>query len=469
MLARGALAQGAALADGEITSETLVLACCEAIDTLNPALNAVIFLDRKGALQAAREADARRASGVCLGPFDGLPFGVKDNTDVAGMPTTGGLGPQPGRAPATADAPAVARLRAAGAIPLAKLNLHEAALGASNHNFHLGHCYNPLQPGFSPGGSSGGSAAAVSAGLVSFALGTDTMGSLRIPAAYCGCIGFKASFGRISTGGTLVVSRRLDHLGPIVRDLADLPPLLSLLSHHEPCDPASRAYPPCPQPDGAVARPLRLAFPSDLATVAVETSIEEAFHAVVEALRDAGHHLQPVSIGDLDLGAFRRAGLMVCEADMLSTSARWFDHEASVSPELRSLLDWVRGKSALDLARADNTIDQGARTLLSLLHGVDAYLSPTAPQLPFPMTAQVPPGQADLTNLANMAGVPAISLPMPLPDGALPAGFQLIGQLGADEQLLQIADRVVADSAGRLLREAVMPSHGVLQRDAGRN
>jgi aspartyl-tRNA(Asn)/glutamyl-tRNA(Gln) amidotransferase subunit A len=451
---RGLTSLATALAEGEFTSEALVDACVSAIEERDHRINAVISLDADSAREAARQADRRRAEGRSLGLLDGLPFGVKDNIDVAGFVTTGGLGPR-GDAAARKDAQAVARLRAAGAIPLAKLNLHEAALGASNHNAHHGHCYNPLQPGYSPGGSSGGSAAAVAAGYLPFALGTDTMGSLRIPAAYCGVIGYKASFGRIGTGGTLVVSRRLDHVGPIVPLLEDLAPLLAVLETYDPADPWSRDYPEWVD-ESAEGAALRLSYPGKLDAFGVEPVIRESFYALIEVLRDAGHTLVPVELAGLNLGAFRRAGLLVCEADMLSVSRRWFENDpGAVSEELSALLDWARGKSALDLARADALLDTGARAMAELLNGVDAYLSPTAPQRPFPMTDPVPAGQADLTSLANMAGTPALSLPLPLPAGELPAGLQLVGQRGGDGRLLEIAQRVAADSAGRALNHSI--------------
>ncbi len=456
--ARSVTALAAALADGELTSEALIDDCVRAIEACDHEINAVISLDADAAREAARSADRRRAEGHSLGLLDGLPFGVKDNIDVEGFVTSGGLGPRDDASPARKDAPVVACLRTAGAIPLAKLNLHEAALGASNHNAHHGHCYNPLQPGFSPGGSSGGSAAAVAGGYVPFALGTDTMGSLRIPAAYCGVIGYKASFGRIGTGGTLVVSRRLDHVGPVVASLEDLPPLLTVLETYDSTDPWSRDYPEWAD-ESAAGAALRLSFPSELDSVGVEPMIQEAFYALVEVLRGAGHTLVPVELTDLDLGAFRRAGLLVCEADMLSTSRLWFEgHPGAVSAELSALLDWVRGKSALDLARADNLLDSGARALAELLNNVDAYLSPTAPQRPFAMTDPVPAGQADLTSLANMAGTPALSVPLPVPAGGLPAGLQLVGRRGGDRRLLKIARRVVEDSGGRALNHSVQPN-----------
>ena len=443
----GLAAIEAALAAGETTCEALVARCMQRIEADNPRINAVLAVDGEGALAAARAADQRRQSRQALSPIDGIPFGVKDNINVAGFVTTGGLGGSP-KQPAHEDAPAVARLRSAGAVPLAKLNLHEGALGVTSHNIHHGHCYNPLKPGFSPGGSSGGSAAAVAAGFVPFALGTDSMGSVRIPAACCGVVGLKASRGRISTDGTVVVSRRLDHVGPIAAALSDMETLLPLLDSHAPN--GSRPETPPPEdPSAPVSPRLRFRYPMQLAELGVQSDIASAFAALIDTLKEAGHELQPVDLGHLDLGAFRRAGLLVCEADMLTVSSAWFDADPdALSAELAALLDWARGKSDQDLARANSLLDQGACEMMTLLADVDAWLSPTTPLLAPAMDETPPTGMADLTALANMAGVPALSLPMPLAGADLPAGLQIAGHEGSDYRLLKTARQIVVDSRG---------------------
>lgn len=458
---RGVLELSASLQNGRVSSKELVEASFERIGLRDGAINAVVELNQSATRQAAAESDARRAGGSTLGPLDGIPFGVKDNIDVLGFRTTGGLGAATQAGPVANDAVSVARLRAAGAVPVAKLNLNEAALGACNHNSHLGDCFNPHAQGYTPGGSSGGSAAAVAAGYFPFALGTDTMGSVRIPAAYCGVLGFKASFGRINTSGTLVVSRRLDHVGPITAKLEDLSLLLDVLESYDDMDPWSRRYEELAGPSGEAPprqsgdnSSLRLAYPQDLSAVAVEGNVEEPFLALIETLKAAGHSLIPVDLSQLDLGALRRSGLMICEADMLSTSAHWFENDSAVSENLQGLLSWVRGKSALDLARADNALDSGARALGGFLDGAHAFISPTTPQRPFPMTDPVPAGQADLTSLANMAGAPALSLPLRVNEG-LPVGLQVVASRGEDRQLLAVAESLVRSSRGMVSDRAL--------------
>src|SRR5690606_6779145 len=180
LLSQDMTAQAALLAAGELSSVELLRQQLAAIDASQSVINSYIHVDAEGALAAAAESDARRRSGRAR-PLEGLPVAVKDNIDVAGMVTTAGMETRRHDAAATFDNPAVAALRAAGAVIVGKLNMHEAAMGADNDNPFYGACHNPHRPGYTPGGSSGGSGAAVAAGLCSAALGTDTMGSVRIP------------------------------------------------------------------------------------------------------------------------------------------------------------------------------------------------------------------------------------------------------------------------------------------------
>ena len=188
LLSRDLTALSAALSSGGIGSVELVGQTLAAIDASQPVLNSYIAVDADAALSAAAASDRRRARGEA-GALEGLPVAVKDNIDAAGFATTAGMDTRRHAAPAAQDSPAVAALRAAGAVIVGKLNLHEAAMGADSDNPFYGACHNPHRPGYTPGGSSGGSGAAVAAGLCAAALGTDTMGSVRIPASYCGVVG----------------------------------------------------------------------------------------------------------------------------------------------------------------------------------------------------------------------------------------------------------------------------------------
>ncbi|MFW5816746.1 MAG: amidase, partial [Wenzhouxiangella sp.] len=235
----------ARLSAGELDVETVVADCLDRIEANNPRLNAFVRIEADGARAAAVESARRYAAGQARA-LEGLPIAIKDNLDLAGSPTTAGMLTRKHHL-ADSDAAVVRRLKAAGAIIVGKLHLTEAALGADGANPHFGNCQNPVKLGHSPGGSSSGSAAAVAAGLVPAALGTDTMGSVRIPAAYCGIWGFKPSFGLVSSAGSVAVSRRLDHVGPLTRSAEDLELLLSVMAGFD--------------PDCPVSRPLQLAKP----------------------------------------------------------------------------------------------------------------------------------------------------------------------------------------------------------------
>jgi aspartyl-tRNA(Asn)/glutamyl-tRNA(Gln) amidotransferase subunit A len=212
-----------------IEAEALTRLCLARTEGLGRPLNCFITLCPDTALAEARAADARSAMGKRLGPLDGIPVGLKDNIDVAGVPTTNGFGGGPLRIPGE-DAAVTRHLRDAGVVILGKLAMHEGALGATTDNPHHGRTHNPFRYSHSPGGSSGGSGAAVAAGLCCAALGTDTGGSVRIPASWCGVVGLKPSYGLISTRGVVPLSHRLDHVGPLTRTVADAALLMDTLA-----------------------------------------------------------------------------------------------------------------------------------------------------------------------------------------------------------------------------------------------
>src|SRR6266446_8838658 len=217
---------------GDVDPTALTRLFIERAEGVGRGLNCFIVLCKETAMSEARAAADRAAAKRRLGPLDGIAVAVKDNMDVAGVPTSNGFGGPAYRVPAV-DAAVVRRLRAAGAIILGKLNMHEGALGSTNDNPHFGRAINPHRDGHSPGGSSGGSAAAVAAGLCCAALGSDTGGSVRIPASYCGVVGLKPSYGLVSTRGVVPLSMSLDHVGPLARTVADEAHMLSAMAGHD--------------------------------------------------------------------------------------------------------------------------------------------------------------------------------------------------------------------------------------------
>ena len=313
---------------------------------------------------------------------------------------------------------------------LGKLNMHAMALGATNHNADFGDGYNPARAGYTPGGSSGGSAAAVAAGLCGIALGTDTLGSVRIPAAYCGVVGFKPSFGALPTDGVMPLSRMLDHVGLLARGVEDVMAAFGIMSGHK--TPSAIEAPKLSS--------LNLAIPADLDELGLTHEVSLAFKQSIKRLQDAGYSLQTVDFMHCDFAAQRKAGLLLCEAELRDTLALTLaNHRDEMPNDLLGMLDFISKRSAQDIGRAVAVLVRGGQFLTQRVSPFDALLLPTTPQTSFDMNAAVPHNQADLTAMANMSGAPAISLPLPVAPGALPVGLQLVGHRGHDLRLLNIA------------------------------
>jgi len=426
-----------ALTAGEVSAVELADAYLAAALATRETINAWITLDADRVRAEAAASDERRAAGLA-GPLEGLCIGVKDNLDVAGLPTTNGMASRRSIAPAAKDATAVARLRAAGAVILGKLSMQEAALGADNDNPHYGACHLPQRHGWTPGGSSGGSAAAVAGGLCSAALGSDSMGSIRIPASYCGVWGLKPSAGAVSTRGLVPVSRRLDGVGPLARSAADLRRLSALLIGHDPDCPASRRIALAPMD----AHAIDFGVP-DTASLGLTAEVAAAFQIACARIAASRHRLRALPAPDPPPGELRRAGLLVCEAGMLvELAADWRDRRETFSPGLARMLAWAETKSAVDNAAADRQLDRATLQLEHWLAQCELVLWPTTPQQSFAFGSPVPTTQADLTCYANMAGAPALSLPLPMSAGELPVGLQLIGRPGEELKLIAVGERL---------------------------
>lgn len=442
--------QIAALGRGDTSARVLAEAALTRAQELH-GLNAFVALDAVKVLAAAEASDARRAAGMMLGPLDGIPIAVKDNYLTQDYPTTACSDALPFEPPGM-DATLVARLREGGVVIFGKTNMHEWAYGATNTTSSFGPTRNPCNPAHITGGSSGGSAVAVASGIVTAALGSDTGGSIRIPASACGIYGFKPTYGRASRHGVLPLSWSLDAPGPLAASLDDIAVLLSCLLGQDAGDPATRGSSPY-QPAALLARPPRLV---NLTGPGLERS-DEVDAAVTATLHKAGScTVETRGIPNMRrfFGAWET--ILHCEATAYH-QPRLAVQAGGFSPLTRAHLEAGQSLTAQELLRAQQVRAEFCALLASGLGDWDALVLPT---LPVPAPAMTSDWQAfggrrvstqdSMTWfcwLGNLAGLPAVTLPCGLSSTGLPIGIMLMGRPGQDERLLQIAKLI--DSVGQ--------------------
>jgi aspartyl-tRNA(Asn)/glutamyl-tRNA(Gln) amidotransferase subunit A len=411
------------------------------IDRLNPGLNAIVHLDGEGARAAAAASAKRWAAGRPKSKLDGAPLAVKANIAMAGLPWTAGLPGWRDRH-ARQDARVCALLRARGAVLIGAANMHEAALGAVTDGPLYGKAFNPLGAGLTPGGSSGGSGAAVAAGLCAGALGTDTMGSVRIPAAYCGGYGLKPSFGRISRVGVSYLAWSLDHVGFHARNSQDLQLLLDACSSADDADAHTITYPKAAAaPKLSGARIGRVRYDS---YCEVEAEIAARFDETCARLVRAGAVLIDVAADESWFGAARKSGLLLCEAEGAVAMAQLRGQPGAMSPGLAKLLDFGERQNALQLATAQRALLDVRQDVRLALASVHALILPTAPQVAFAHATPAPHTQADLTAFANAAGCPALAMPMGPGRDGLPTSLQIVTAPGRDSWAMALACEIAA-------------------------
>ena len=411
------------LADAFAAGRTHPRAAMEAtlarIERLDPLVGACNHVAERGSLVAAADAAAARwRAGVPFSPLDGVAFGVKANIAVRGFPWHAGLAALRHRI-ADEDAVSVRRLRSAGLIPVAVLNMHEAALGETSDNPAFASTRNPWALERIAGGSSGGSAAAVASGMLPLALGTDSLGSVRLPSAFCGVVGFKPAFGDIPTAGVEPLSPSLDHVGIHARSVRDVLALHSLLCVKPPSRPSADDSPPIA---GWVLGDANR----------IEPQVADAFNLAMNkaAINAAGAMRGKRETADwsqVDLAALRRAGLLLCERD----AARHFSALLGAQPEgfsaaFRQLVAWGAAQSSSRVREARRNLARAATALRKDLRS-RLLACPTTPCTAPARDAAIPTTLADFTVPAAITGVPAISVPTPLPDNGLPVGLQITG------------------------------------------
>jgi aspartyl-tRNA(Asn)/glutamyl-tRNA(Gln) amidotransferase subunit A len=377
----------------------------DALEASNAPLNAFTDFD-----QSARGGE---------GLLAGLTIGIKANIKVKGLPWTGGCEAFRDRI-AERDAEVVAKLRAAGAAIIGTLNMEEGALGAKTDNPFFGATQNPHRLGYTPGGSSGGSGAAVAAGLCDAALGTDTMGSIRIPAAYCGVYGFKPAHAAVSQDGLEMTEPSLDTIGPLARDLDVLERVSRVISDFG--EGSSKAPVATLAGLGGVECEPAVLASYEQAKLQLNATAEIALPYDPTRIRFAGF-----------ISASRYLAVQLSQAD-----------PAKISPTLAKLLTFGPKRSEADLAEDATVIAETRAALETALDHYGAILLPTAPQAAFPHSKAAPANQADFTCLANIAGLPAINIPAGWSDDGLPVSVQLIGKTGHEAGLFTLARRLDA-------------------------
>ena len=420
----------AQLANGRIDAVDLTRHYLQAIERHNPVLNCFLEVDADGAREAAERSQGRWTAGEPRGLLDGIPVALKDNIAVKGWRNSAGLAARRDTRAST-HAQVTETLLEAGAVLLGRLNMDEGALSALGDNAHFGRCQNPWAEGFSPGGSSGGSAAAVAAGLAVVALGTDTMGSVRIPAAYCGVSGLKPSFGRLSTSGVLPVGSQFDTVGPLARRTEDLFAVLGLLGTQPVSQPAVTGLPRVglPQlPDYADCTPAVL----------------EAVERVAELLGERRYTVTPFDAA-YEARAARRAGFTLMEHELANYLGDTID-PASFSPTMAGYMRYGAQLSHSKLTQARQVVADAANLWLGWLEAHELLLMPTVPHEAFPFDGVTPPdNQAGLTAPANFAGCPALSLPVGRGADNMPVAVQFVTRPGQESLLERIAVVVEAE------------------------
>jgi aspartyl-tRNA(Asn)/glutamyl-tRNA(Gln) amidotransferase subunit A len=420
----------------EITAEQVTEQCLQRIDADNARLNAFITVMADQARRQARDADRELAAGQDRGPLHGVPISIKDLIDIRGVATTAASRVREGHI-AERDAPSMLHLRQAGAVLIGKTNLHEFAFGTTSEDSAYGPARNPHDPSRSPGGSSGGSAASIVAGMALASIGSDTGGSIRIPAAACGTVGLKPSFGEISLDGVVPMSRTFDHIGPLTQTVSDA----ALIYHALLGDPVS--IPPAPMPTSG----LRLAVPRPYFCDVLDDEVRARFEESLDRLRAAGVRIDDIEIHhatDIVPVYFH-----ISFADAATYHAATLETMADRYTEaVRTRLEAGLYIQAQDYVRALAGREVLRREVDAALAQHDALILPTMPIVAQPIgTTSVKVGKSEqqvrammlrLTQLFNVTGHPALAVPCGMTSAGLPCSVQLVGCRMQTDALLRV-------------------------------
>ena len=414
----------------ELTQE-----CLQRIERLNPILNAFITVDAEGSLKQARQAEGEIQHAKWRGPLHGIPVALKDNIDTAGIRTTAASAVFADRIPAQ-DAEVVRRLRAAGSVILGKLNMHEFAFGGTSITSYFGPVHNPWKPDHIAGGSSGGSAAAVATGLCYGALGTDTAGSIRIPGAFCGVVGFKPTYGLVSNRGVIPMRLSLDHVGPLTRTVSDSALLLQQLAGYDPEDITSVDVPVPNYTEGLSRGKLsfRLGVPRALFYDKLDPDIEKAVQQALVLLSQWGQSTQ-----DVELPEVRNLPVAPTGAEVYAYHAQYMARSPELYQEETLLkLRQTAEVNAATYMDAIHSLERLRREVKEVFAAVDLLVTPTMaiPPASIPEAAQVEQEMIQNRQLSpttrntvpfDVYGLPTITVPCGFTHDGLPIGLQISG------------------------------------------
>ena len=427
----------AALRARKISVHGLIEESLRKIARWNPQLNAFITVTADAARARAKELDDELARGLDRGALHGIPVAHKDLVRTRGVLTTGGSKILAGYVPKR-DAAIAAKMNEAGTVLVGKTGLHELAYGVTSNNPHFGAVHNPWDLERIPGGSSGGSAAAVAAGIVPFATGTDTGGSIRIPASFCGVVGLKPTFGRVSARGVLPLSASMDHVGPITRTVRDAAIALEAMVD----DPTG--YVP---PEGAEIRGIRIGLPRNFYFERIDVEVGLAVRTAVQTAAAIGARIIEIDVPDM--AALNAAARTIQLPEALAVWKAYVGRRADFGADVLALLEQGGKVAAVDYLDAQRQRRRMGREFAQVWGQVDCIFTPTTP-MPAPKIGQMEVrtgGAAEevrtaatrLTRGMNALGLPALSMPCGFTKSGLPIGLQIIAAARAEDTLLRVA------------------------------
>jgi aspartyl-tRNA(Asn)/glutamyl-tRNA(Gln) amidotransferase subunit A len=442
------LEMGVALRRKEVSSVELTRGCLARIAEENPRLNAFVTVTEEAALRRAALADDALAGGTDLGPLHGIPYALKDNFATNGTLTTCGSALFRDHVPRY-DSAVEERLAHAGAVLTGKTGLHELAYGITSNNPHFGAVRNPVDPERIPGGSSGGSAAAVAAGMVPIAMGTDTGGSIRIPAAYCGVVGIKPTSGRVSRYGVMPLDFSLDHMGPLTATVRDAALVLEAIAGYDKRDDtSSKRLPGAYLPPGDCSiRGWRIGRPVHFFLDRVQPEVRVRYEHALTVAESLGASVVPVELPDF--AAINVVGRMILLSEASALMEPYLHRREMFGADVLAMLDQGRLLPATDYVNAQRLRRVMQREFAKIWEQVDLLFTPAAPIVAPKIgesTIEVD-GVVEDTRMAttrlvrgfNVLGVPALSLPCGTGADGMPVGLQIVGRAFDEAKVFEAA------------------------------